>query len=48
MDFTEAPCSIQEKIMASIAADLGVEFDENNSQHMEMAQEAMEDDWSGN
>lgn len=48
MDFTEAPFKIQEKIMASIAEDLGVEFDEDNSHHMELAQEAMEDDWSGN
>jgi hypothetical protein len=48
MDFTEAPSWIQEAIMESIADKLGVEFDEGNPHHMELAQEAMCDDWSGN
>lgn len=41
MDFTEAPIWIHEQIMESIADRLGVEFDEGNSHHMDLAQEAM-------
>jgi len=48
MDFTEAPIWIQEKIISAIEDDLDVEFDESNSHHMELAQEMMADDWSGN
>jgi hypothetical protein len=48
MDFTEAPEYIKESIMQSIEDKLGVEFDEANDYHMELAQEAMCDDWSGN
>jgi hypothetical protein len=48
MDFTEAPIWVQEKIMRSIEEDLGEEFDESNPKHMDMAQELMADDWSGN
>ncbi len=48
MDFTEAPMWIQEIIKQSIEEKLGIEFDESNPKHMELAQEAMADDWSGN
>lgn len=45
MDFTEAPGWLQEKIKESIEDNLGVPFDEDNDYHMELAQEAMEDNW---
>lgn len=45
MDFTEAPEWLQEKIKESIEDNLGEPFDEDNEQHMNIAQELIENNW---